>query len=95
MAAGGFTDEELVAPAASADEAIDGILAGTGLDDRADVGPAPEAETKLAAAVEAYLADVWTIDEYFAANADPAAEGAFDEVLGTQCPVLVASFDSL
>jgi len=95
LAAGGFIDEELVALAESGDDAIDGILAGTGLDGLEDVGTLPGAEAKLAAAAEAYLADVGTIDEYFEANADPAAEAAFIEALGTQCPTLVASFDSL
>jgi len=55
---GGFTEEELVALAASGDDAIDGALAGTGLDALEDVGTVPGAETKLAAAAEAFLAEV-------------------------------------
>ena len=42
--AGGFTDEELVALAASGSDAIDGVMAGTGLDGLEEVGMAAGAE---------------------------------------------------
>lgn len=93
LTAGGFTDEELVALAASGDDTIDSVLAGSE-PDLESVAPAPDAEAKFAAAAAAFLADVGTIDDYFQANADPVAEAAFNETLSTQCPTLVASFDS-
>jgi len=92
LMAAGFTDEELVALAASGDDIIDGILDGSGLGGLEDVGPVPGAETKLAAAAEAFLADVGTIDESFEASAD--AEAAFLEKIGTQCPMLAAPLES-
>jgi len=94
LAAGGFTDEELAALAASGDDAIDGILAGSGLDDLEDVGTIPGADTKLAAAAEAYLADVGTIDEFLDATADPVTDAAGLEKLTAQCPMLLASLAS-
>jgi len=97
LAAGGFTDEELVALAASGNDAIDGVLAGTGLDGLDDVGTAAGAETKLAAAAEAFLAEVGTFAEYLdalEANVDPAAEAAFTEKLATLCPILAATLES-
>ena len=94
LAAGGFTDEVLAALAASGDDAIDGILAGSGLGDLADIGPVPGAETKLAAAAEAYLAAVGTIDEFLGATADPVADAAGLEKLTAQCPMLLASVAS-
>jgi len=93
LMAAGFTDEELVALAASGDDIIDGILDGSGLGGSEDVGTVPGAETKLAAAAEAFLADVGTIDESFEASAD--AEAPFLEKMGTQCPMLLASLESL
>jgi len=93
LVAGGFTDEELVALAASGNDTIDSVLAGSEPDFES-VGPAPGAEAKLTAAAEAFLADVGTVDEYDVTVADPAAEAAFNEALPTQCPMLVASFDS-
>jgi len=95
--AGGFTDEELVALAASGSHAIDGVMAGTGLDGLEEVGTAAGAETKLAAAAEAFLAEVGTFAEYLdalEANADPAAETAFTEKLSTQCLILAARLES-
>jgi len=97
LTGGGFTDEELVALAASGNDAIDGVLAGTGLDGLEDVGTAAGAETKLAAATEAFLAEVGTFAEYLDAldaNVDPAAEAAFLEKLTAQCPILAASLES-
>ena len=97
LTAGGFTDEELVALAASGNDAIDGVMAGTGLDGLEEVGTAAGAETKLAAAAEAFLAEVGTFAEYLdalEANADPAAETAFTEKLSTQCPILAALLES-
>ena len=94
MIAGGFTDDELVELAASGGDAIDSVLAGSE-PDLESVGSVVGAESKLAAVVEAFLAEVGTFAEALDANADPAAEAAFLEELGTQCPVLVASFDSL
>jgi len=99
LAAGGFTEEELVALAASGNDAIDGVMAGTGLDGLEDVGTLPGAETKLAAAAEAFIAEVGTFAEYSdaleeQANVDPAAEAAFVEKLTTQCPILTASLES-
>jgi len=93
LMAAGFTDEELVALAASGDDIIDGILDGSGLGGLEDVGTVPGAETKLAAAAEAFLADVGTIDESFEASAD--GEAAFLEEFGTLCPMLLASLESL
>jgi len=99
LTAGGFTEEELVALAASGNDAIDGVMAGTGLDGLEDVGTLPGAETKLAAAAEAFIAEVGTFAEYSdaleeQANVDPAAEAAFVEKLTTQCPILTASLES-
>jgi len=56
----------------------------------------PGAETKLAAAAEAFLAEVGTFADALDAldaldaNVDPAAEAAFLEKLTTQCPILAA-----
>lgn len=94
LTAGGFSDEELAELAASGGDSIASVLAGIE-PDLESVGPAPDAEAKLTAATDAFLADVGTIDEYFAANADETAEAAFNEALSTQCPTLVASFGSL
>jgi len=97
LTVGGFTDEELVALAVSGNDAIDGVMAGTGLDGLEEVGTAAGAETKLAAAAEAFLAEVGTFAEYLdalEANADPAAETAFTEKLSTQCPILAATLES-
>ncbi|HYN31292.1 MAG TPA: hypothetical protein VES40_01600 [Ilumatobacteraceae bacterium] len=92
LTAGGFTEEELAALAASGDDTIDSLLAGNAPD--LEGATAPEAETKLAAAAAAYLAEVGTIDEFNEANADPAAEAAFATAFPAQCPILVASLDS-
>lgn len=94
LIAGGFTDDELVELAASGGDAIDSVLAGSE-PDLESVGSVVGAESKPAAVAEAFLAEVGTFAEALDANADPAAEAAFLEELGTQCPVLVASFDSL
>lgn len=93
LAAMGFTEEEVVALAASGNDTSDSVLAGSA-PDLESVASAPDAETKLAAAAEAFLTDVGTIDEYFQANADPAAEAAFNEALSAQCPILTASLAS-
>jgi len=93
LVAAGFTDEELAALAAAGSDAIDGVMAGTGLDGIEDLGPSAGFETKFAVAAEAFLADVGTIDESFEASAD--GEAAFLEKMGTLCPMLLASLESL
>lgn len=94
LTAGGFTEEEQSALATSANDSIDAVLSGR--EPNADsVAVAPEAETKLSTAAETFLADVGTVDEFFQAKADPEAEAAFTAALSSQCPTLVASFESL
>lgn len=92
LTAGGFTEEELAALAASGDDTIDSLLAGNAPD--LEDATAPGAETKLAAAAAAFLADVGTADEFNEASADPAAEAAFATAFPAQCPILVASIES-
>ncbi|CAN5485050.1 hypothetical protein BH10ACT2_BH10ACT2_12550 [soil metagenome] len=90
LRAGGFTDAELIALAASGNDTIGSLLAGNE-PDLESVGAVPGAEAKLAAAASAFLADVGTLDDYYNANADPALEAAFNDALSTQCPKLAAS----
>ena len=73
LAAGGLTDEELVALAASGNVAIDDVMAGTGLDGLDDVATAASAETKLAAATEAFLVEVGTVAEYSLRCSSPSS----------------------
>ncbi len=93
LKAAGFTDAELLALVAAGNDTLDTILAGKEPDVE-KVKPAPDAEAKLSAAAVTFLADVGTIDEYFAAKADPTVEAAFTDAVSTQCPLLFASFDS-
>jgi hypothetical protein len=96
LAAGGFSEAEIQTYADAWNAGLDDLLAGRN-SPQPDVDDSAQNEGKLAAAVDAYVAEVGTLEEFFAstADSDPAVDEAADAWLNETCPVLANTLDTL